>query len=222
MSNSHVEFHKLCLRVGLVKMRAGSPECDPVHFDRMMKDFGLTPEDVGATAEEVDAAKRSWRVAWAKKGLIAMAVGNDAFPPSSFDSMMMGLGLTLQDIGKTADEVADAKQSWRIAQAKHVLNEIAAGSHPYSPRYFDELMNRFELVPQDLGITEAQVADAKQIWRITQAKRLLIFMAEGQPACGPEYFDSVMTEYGLSPEDIGATADQIKSVKAMWAATQAR
>lgn len=45
-------------------------------------------------------------------------------------------------------------------------------------------------------------------------------MALGNSAYGPEYFDSVMSHFSLTPEDVGATADLIEAAKKRWAEKQ--
>jgi hypothetical protein len=87
-------------------MAAGFHAWCPAAFDAFMTKYGLAPEDIDSTADAVDAAKRQWRIEMAKGILKGMEAGRDASSPHYFDTVMAQFGLTAEDIGSTAEEIA--------------------------------------------------------------------------------------------------------------------
>jgi hypothetical protein len=109
-----------------------------------------------------------------------------------------------------------------VQRAKTVLSGLIGGNPGFEPEYFDRVMTELGLAPEDIGTTSEAVAAAKRRWRIERAKSVLNWMAAGNDAFDPEYFDRVMTGFGLTPEDIGTTTEQIAMVKRLWAERRAK
>jgi hypothetical protein len=181
-----------------------------------MEQYGLAPEDIGATAGDVSAAKRRWWIARAKAALRRMATGNPTYGPWYFDWTMDRFGLEPEDISATAADVAAAKRQWGVERAKAVLSWMAAGDPDYGPSNFDSTMDRFGLAPADIGATDDEVAAAKRRWGVEQTKAALSEMAAADPSYSPSYFDWMMDQFGLAPKDIGATAAEVDAAKRRW------
>jgi hypothetical protein len=70
------------------------------------------------------------------------------------------------------------------------------------------------------GIESEEIDAEKRARRVAWVKDCLRAVAAGNSACSPSYFDGVMADYGLTPEDIDSTPEQIESAKAAWVEKQ--
>lgn len=107
-----------------------------------------------------------------------------------------------------------------VAWAKEVFRRMAEGHSVCTPAYFDEMMADFGLTPADIDTPPDAIAAAAIRWPVLWVKEVFCGMAEGDPDCSPDYFDGAMAKLGLSPTDIGATAETIATAKCRWNMTQ--
>ena len=82
----------------------------------------------------------------------------------SLDNALSFGELTPEDIGQTAETIAEAKRRWRVLHGKGFFKALQSGRRRSGPEAFDAMMAELQLTPEDIGESAQTIGEAKQNW----------------------------------------------------------
>lgn len=187
----------------------------------LLAEHELSAEDVGSSAEEIADLTKSIFEADALKYLEHLRDKHSNFDSclSRMHESLKKAGLDLDDIGTSEEHIESLRSTYDLEQVKRALEQLREFG---SDHYVDDLrrkLTQYNLTLADVDSSEEEVTTLNKSFRQKEATRLLeSYRARPENGWVPKKILEHLEKGGLTPEEIGSTADELEKLKGEVAA----